>query len=361
MKSKKVLVVDDSAFMRKLITDILNHHPELDVVATARNGKDAIVKFEKYKPDVMTMDVEMPEMDGLDALSYIMERKPTPVVMLSSLTKKGTETTMLAMEKGAVDFIAKPSGTISVDLYKIKDELIEKVLAASRANVRPISAFNKPKMNSNLSANTTPSLPINRLERLKTNGKTLIVIGTSTGGPRALQTVLTRLPATLNAPILIVQHMPAGFTHSLAQRLDSLSAISVKEAEDGEILRNNTAYIAPGSYHLKVKKVGASLAVHLDQTPAVNGHRPSVDVLFESVSDLSDYNKVAVVMTGMGADGANGLFKLKEMGKGTVAAIAESKETCVVFGMPRAAIATHVVDEVVPVDQIAETIVKYIP
>ncbi|MGM7635822.1 protein-glutamate methylesterase/protein-glutamine glutaminase [Bacillus sp. Hm123] len=361
MKSKKVLVVDDSAFMRKLITDILNYHPELDVVATARNGKDAIAKFEKYNPDVMTMDVEMPEMDGLDALSYIMEHKPTPVVMLSSLTKKGTETTMLAMEKGAVDFIAKTSGTISVDLYKIKDELIEKVLAASRANVRPLSLSSKRRIHRSTRVGVEKTISTNRLERSKINGKTLIVIGTSTGGPRALQSVVTRLPADLNAPILIVQHMPAGFTHSLAQRLDSLSAISVKEAEDGEILRNNTAYIAPGNYHLKVKRVGASLAVHLDQTPAVSGHRPSVDVLFESVSEMSDYNKVAVIMTGMGTDGANGLFKMKEMRNGNVTAIAESKDTCVVFGMPRAAIATHVVDDVVPVDQIAETIVKYIP
>ncbi|WP_100330929.1 protein-glutamate methylesterase/protein-glutamine glutaminase [Bacillus xiapuensis] len=363
MRGKKVLVVDDSAFMRKLITDFLSAHPELDVVATARNGKDAIIKVEKYQPDVMTMDVEMPEMDGLDALSHIMKHTPTPVVMLSSLTKEGAETTLMAMERGAVDFIAKPSGTISLDLERIKDELIEKVLAASEANIRPIAEPAAPQPSNlviereNKSLRHPPKLSLKNREGQR--DKPLVVIGTSTGGPRALQRVLTKLPADLGAPVLIVQHMPAGFTKSLAQRLDSLSAITVKEAQDGEVIRKNTAYIAPGNYHLKVKKAGESLAVHLDQSPPVNGHRPSVDALFESVSAVDGFMKIAVIMTGMGADGAEGLMKMKELGK--VRAIAESKDSCVVYGMPRAAIATHLVDDVVAVNQIAATIEKYLP
>ncbi|KAB7708070.1 chemotaxis-specific protein-glutamate methyltransferase CheB [Bacillus aerolatus] len=361
MKEKKVVVVDDSAFMRKLITEFLSSHPELDVVATARNGKDAIEKIKKFKPAVMTMDVEMPEMDGLDALGYIMEHMPIPIVMLSSLTGEGAETTFLAMEKGAVDFIAKPSGTISLDLHKIKDELIEKVLAASKANLRPMRRPARPVW-------FEPPAAVEReqewdqlednMARKRRNNQSIVVIGTSTGGPRALQQVLTKLPSDLEAPVLIVQHMPAGFTKSLAQRLDTLSAIRVKEAEDGEILRKGTAYISPGDFHLKVRKVGASLAVDLDQSPPVNGHRPAVDVMFESVSRLGGHGKVAVIMTGMGSDGANGLIKLKETGN--VQAIAESEGSCVVFGMPRAAIATRLVDCTTSIEYIAERILKYI-
>lgn len=356
MKEKKVIVVDDSAFMRKLITEFLSSHPELEVVATARNGKDAIEKISKLKPAVITMDVEMPEMDGLDAVNYIMKYMPTPIVMLSSLTGPGAETTLQAMEMGAVDFVKKPSGTISLDLHRIKDELIEKVLAASKANLQPAvatlpaSAIKQQVMDR--------KLPAAGNKKKRINHKSVVVMGTSTGGPRALQQVLTRLPASLGAPVLIVQHMPAGFTKSLAQRLDSLSAICVKEAEDGEAIQAGTAYICPGGFHLKVKELGSALFISLDQSPPVNGHRPAVDVMFESASQLSGLDKVAVIMTGMGSDGANGLIKLKEAGN--VQAIAESEESCVVFGMPRAAIATRLVDCTVSVEQIAEKILEYI-
>ncbi|MFK2825015.1 chemotaxis response regulator protein-glutamate methylesterase [Bacillus sp. B190/17] len=366
MKGKKVVVVDDSAFMRKLITEFLSSHPELEVVATARNGKDAIGKIKKFKPAVITMDVEMPEMDGLDALSYIMEHMPTPIVMLSSLTGAGAETTLQAMEKGAVDFIEKPSGTISLDLHKVKDELIGKVLAASKANLRsvlpsvhPASCTAEARVNQQ-QQHPEIKVPAFGKGKKKKNDKSIVVIGTSTGGPRALQQVLTKLPQDTSAPILVVQHMPAGFTKSLAQRLDSISAIHVKEAEDGEILQKGTAYICPGNYHLKVKKAGETLIAHLDQSPPVNGHRPAVDVMFKSVSQLTDVDKVAVIMTGMGSDGTNGLIKLKETKTESVQAIAESEESCVVFGMPRAAIATRLVDCTVSVERIAENILKYI-
>ncbi|OCA83819.1 protein-glutamate methylesterase/protein-glutamine glutaminase [Pseudobacillus wudalianchiensis] len=356
MREKKVIVVDDSAFMRKLITEFLSLHPELEVVATARNGKDAIGKIKEFKPDVVTMDVEMPEMDGLDALGYIMENMPTPIVMLSSLTGTGAETTFQAMEKGAVDFIKKPSGTISLDLHRIKDELIEKVLAASKANLRSVTSVVHPITQIPAVQNKKDRKPVSN--RKRENEQSLVVIGTSTGGPRALQKVLTKLPENLDAPVLVVQHMPPGFTKSLAERLDSLSAIHVKEAENGEVLQKGVAYICPGNFHLKVKKMEAMLTVHLDQSPPINGHRPAVDVMFESVSKVTGLHKVAVIMTGMGADGANGLIKLKEAGN--VQAIAESEESCVVFGMPRAAIATRLVDCTVPVEHIAEKILEYI-
>lgn len=352
----KVLVVDDSAFMRKLITDFLSEDPRFHVIGTARNGKDAIQKVKEWQPDVVTLDVEMPEMNGLDALQAIMSENPTRVVMLSTTTKEGAENTLLAMSYGAIDFIAKPSGAISLDLDKVKEEIIMKVLMASKANVQGFS-IKKDKV----------PPPIEDTQRRKTgtvektqayNAKKLVCIGTSTGGPRALQQVLTSLPKTIDAPILVVQHMPAGFTKSLAVRLDSISEITVKEAEDGDVLQKGTAYIAPGGYHLKVKDSGSNITIYLDRTDPINGHRPSVDVMYQSVSELKNYSKVAVIMTGMGSDGANGLKALKS--SGSTIAIAESEETSVVFGMPKSAIATNLVDEVVNLKEIAPTIMKYI-
>ncbi len=353
----KVLVVDDSAFMRKLITDFLNEDPRFNVVGTARNGKDAIQKVKEWQPDVVTLDVEMPEMNGLDALQAIMRENPTRVVMLSTTTKEGAENTLLAMSYGAIDFIAKPSGAISLDLGKVKEEIIMKVLMASKVNVQGIST--KKNKIIPFFEDTRPLQTRSVGKAIKNTVNKLVCIGTSTGGPRALQKVLPKLPKTIDAPILVVQHMPAGFTKSLAARLNSISEINVKEAEDGDILENGTAYIAPGGYHLKLKNSGGSkITIYLDQTDPINGHRPSVDVMYESVSEIKNYNKIAVIMTGMGSDGANGLKTLKS--SGNTIAIAESEETSVVFGMPKSAIATNLVDEVVNLDKIASTIMKYI-
>ncbi|MGG6432037.1 protein-glutamate methylesterase/protein-glutamine glutaminase [Anoxybacillus sp. D401a] len=354
MNKAKVLVVDDSAFMRKLISDFLSEHPRLHVVGTARDGQEALQKIEQLRPDVVTLDVEMPVMNGLETLKHIMQKHPLPVVMISSTTKEGAENTILALQYGAVDFIAKPSGAISLDLYKIKDKMIEKVLLASEANLRTVKIKQKKSM--------LPQKQYSKIEvseRQHVSGKKkMIAIGTSTGGPRALQHVLTKFPATIDAPILVVQHMPKGFTKSLANRLDSLCDIRVKEAEDGEIIQKGTAYIAPGGKHLYVKRVGTSLAIHLDEAAPRNGHRPSVDVMFESLSALTDYEKIAVVMTGMGSDGTAGLKQLKMSGKTFV--IAESAESSVVFGMPKSAIAANVVDEIVHVDDIAEAVMKHV-
>ncbi len=373
--------MDDSAFMRKLISDFFVGNSKVEVVGTARNGKDAIKKIQSLKPTVVTMDIEMPEMNGLDALKEIMKQCPVPVVMLSSTTQRGTENAIAAIESGAVDFVAKPSGTISLDLHKIQNELVRKV---EQAAMVPISKLKKPSgskrqqepvtkastvINESQQAGRahTPAnaastkLAVTRpqVEWSKV-GKKIVLIGTSTGGPRALQEVVTKIPKSIQAPILIVQHMPAGFTKSLATRLDQLSEIAVKEAEQGDILQNGVAYIAPGGYHIKLRKVGTTFGIVLDnQEPPRSGHRPSVDVMFEDVSQFNDFDKVAVIMTGMGHDGSNGLKVLKSTGN--VIAIAESSETCIVYGMPKAAVETQLVDEVADVDDIAQTIMKYLP
>ncbi len=359
MSKIKVLIVDDSAFMRKLIQDFLTEDPRMTVVGSARNGEDAIKKVIELEPDVVTLDVEMPILNGIEALKRIMSEKPTPVVMLSSTTKQGAENTILAIQYGATDFITKPSGAISLDLHKVKEELVEKVVSASKANIKQLVKLNSQEKNT-----VKKRVDYSKIEPSKKNqfnalsGKKLVCIGTSTGGPRALQQVITKLPKTIDAPVLVVQHMPAGFTKSLAGRLDSLSEVHVKEAEEGDIIQKGTVYIAPGGFHLKLKWVGANLAIQLDQSPPRNGHRPAVDVMFESCSELSAYAKISVIMTGMGSDGTKGLIKLKE--SGNVVAIAESEETSIVFGMPKAAIATKLVDEVKNVDNIAETIMKYV-
>lgn len=376
LKKSKLLVVDDSAFMRKLISDFFADHLQVEVVGTARNGKDAIKKIQLLKPDVVTLDVEMPEMNGLDALKEIMQVCPVPVVMLSSTTQSGTDNTLASMEFGAVDFVAKPSGTISLDLHKIQDELVHKVIEATKIPIaklkKPISRTAtitnkiKPIQTNVAKASFMPKAKVPAIERptkkvdWNKSSKKIILIGTSTGGPRALQEVITKIPANIDAPILIVQHMPAGFTKSLATRLDQLSQIHVKEAEQGDILQKGTAYIAPGGYHLKIRKIGSTFAVVLDQTePPRSGHRPAVDVMFEDISQYSDFDKIAVIMTGMGYDGSKGLVELKK--SGNVIAIAESAETCIVYGMPKAAVETQLVDEVADVDDIAQTIMKYMP
>ncbi|WP_019152768.1 protein-glutamate methylesterase/protein-glutamine glutaminase [Robertmurraya massiliosenegalensis] len=362
MPKIKVLIVDDSAFMRKLIHDFLSEHPSIDVIGTARNGEDALKKIKTLRPDVVTLDIEMPVMNGLEALQMIMKEHPVPVLMLSSTTQLGAENTMLAISYGAIDFITKPSGPISLDLIKVKEELVEKVLSASKANMAVVMK-NKPYTKSTIRTSKECSKIERKEQKLssvqKSFSKKIICIGTSTGGPRALQEVLTKLPKDLDAAVFVVQHMPAGFTKSLATRLDSLSECHVKEAEDGEFAIKGTIYIAPGGYHLLVNEVGGKLKIQLDMSiPPKSGHRPSVDIMFHSISDISDYTKIAVIMTGMGADGSQGLVELKK--KGHVTAIAESEVTSIVYGMPKSAIATNLVDEIKNVDEIAETILKYV-
>mgnify|MGYP001343181303 CR=1 FL=1 len=380
MSKIRVLVTDDSAFMRKVISDILSEDPEVEVIDRARNGLECIEKCSKLQPDVVTLDIEMPVMDGLEALEKLMKENPLPVVMLSSLTREGADATIRALELGAFDFVTKPSGPISLDIHKVADRLIQRVKAAALSAKRR-KAFQRPESRtvkvetaettiSKLHQNTekaapadaapvvpTPASPssIPFSKRVGASNK-LVVLGTSTGGPKALQKVLTAIPANFPAPIAIVQHMPAGFTKSLAQRLDSLSRIHVTEVQDGEALLPATAYIAPGGYHFEVHQSNGKLYARLTQEEPRGGHRPSVDVLFESVSRLTNIDKWAIIMTGMGNDGTKGLQLMKQTG--TVTSIVEDESTCVVFGMPRAAIQAGVADNIVPLDNIPELLCK---
>lgn len=347
MKPISVLVVDDSAFMRKLIKDFLSEDPRITVLDTARNGQEAIEKTIRLKPDVVTMDVEMPVLNGIEAVRGIMNSFPVPIIMLSSTTKAGAENTILAMEAGAIDVIAKPSGAISLDLHKVKKLLIEKVIASSKAKITYLKgSYEKQDLKE-------------RLEPIRSNNLSkLVLIGTSTGGPRALQEVITKLPADLNVPVVVVQHMPAGFTKSLADRLDSLSRVRVKEAEHREPLENGTVYIAPGGYHLRLNEKMGRPIITLDKERPIGGHRPAVNVLFSSAAKLKNYQKIAVIMTGMGSDGTLGIIELKESAETIV--ITEAEESCIVYGMPKAAVLTKKVDAVVHLESIAGTIQNYL-
>ncbi|HLR14551.1 MAG TPA: chemotaxis response regulator protein-glutamate methylesterase [Bacillota bacterium] len=341
MEKVQVLVIDDSAFMRKVISQLLSEDPRIQVIATARNGEDGLKKIEQFQPDVVTLDVEMPVMGGITTLKYIMNKTPTPVVMVSSMTAKGAELTVKAIQLGAIDFIQKPSGPISLDMDHIQENMIETVIAASKANVKE-KKVKKIKVLKNKTEHRF--------------NQSLFAIGTSTGGPRALQAVLTALPADFHAPIVIVQHMPAQFTKSLADRLHALSSIQVKEAEHGELLQNGVAYIAPGGEHMHIRQVGTALAIELNKEPPVLGHRPSVNVMLESIASLKRLNKIIIILTGMGRDGTAGIQQIKQEDPSAFI-IAESKETTVVDGMPRSALQANVVNEVVPLQSVWKVMV----
>lgn len=340
----RVLVVDDSAFMRKLISDFLSSDPSITVAGTARNGKDALEKIEACSPDVITLDVEMPIMDGMETLMHILKKKKLPVIMVSSSTDTGTKTTIKCLSLGAFDFVAKPSGVISLDLYKIKYDLIEKVKAAAES-------YHNFQEKAPLPENSPPA------KRISLSKKRVVCIAASTGGPRALQTVLSKLPASIEAPIFVVQHMPVGFTASLADRLNQLCDIFVTEGEDGEIAKDGHVYIAPGGKQMSVVQEGQDLKIVLSQNDGNGGHCPSANHLFSSFAKVESRYKIAVVMTGMGNDGTAGLEALIE--EGQTAAIAESKESAIVFGMPKSVITLGLVQQVKQVNDIAAAIMSY--
>ncbi|WP_196594668.1 protein-glutamate methylesterase/protein-glutamine glutaminase [Pectinatus sottacetonis] len=342
----RVLIADDSSFMRKILSDLFKANSDFEVVGTAINGKDTIEKVLKLKPDILTLDINMPVLDGLKALKIIMEECPLPVVMISSLTKAGADETIKALELGAVDFINKTGGSISrVDT--ISNEIIEKCYAATRANLR--SAMRQANL-SNLGSKRKkllfPSLSSNKL----------IAIGTSTGGPKALQYVITKLPADLPCGVVVVQHMPPGFTKSLADRLNQMSQVTVKEAENGESIKPAHVYIAPGNYHMLVNKDTRGNIITLNQNPPIGNHRPSVNALFDSVVPFGK-NLVSVILTGMGNDGTVGMQHIKKV-HGYI--IAENEATSVVYGMPKSVVDLGIADEVLPIDEIANAIVNAI-
>jgi two-component system chemotaxis response regulator CheB len=362
MKKIRALVVDDSAFMRKFISDILSADPEIEVVDTARNGSDGVAKVKSLSPDVVTMDIEMPLMNGLEALKELMKEHPVPVVMLSSLTQEGAEATVQALELGAVDFVAKPSGSISLDLHKVSQELVDKVKTAAKARVNQIPVRSYPIHKINPKKEESPLASVIQ-GKPRQEGvaelSNIIVVGTSTGGPKALQLFLSSIPAELPAAILVVQHMPPRFTKSLSERLDTISSLHVFEAKHGQLIENGSVYIAPGDFHMGVqKKKDGKWAISLNQGDPKSGHRPSVDVLFESVAKAKYPNTYAVVMTGMGRDGSSGLRFLRDSGCKQV--IAEDESTCVVFGMPKSAILSGKTDHILPLPQIGPFLVKVI-
>lgn len=344
-----VLVVDDSAFMRKVVTDILESAGDIKVTGTAKDGHEAIEKVRLLNPDVITLDVEMPSMDGLSCLKELQKITRAPVIMLSSLTSTGAQSTIEALEAGAIDFVTKPTGLFEISGEHKRKEIIEKVRVAKRAGKTGISDKTGPVRREKAAAGGN----IQRNSKLET----IVAIGTSTGGPKALQEVIPYIPADVPAALLVVQHMPPGFTKTLAERLNTLSGLLVKEAEDGEIIQPGFVYIAPGDYHMLLSKgKNEVLSIKLTKDPAVGGHRPAVNVMMNSIAESGFGSVIGVIMTGMGTDGSEGVANIKKHNKGII--ISQDEKSCVVYGMPKAAIKTGVVDEVVPLKQIADVIVK---
>jgi len=345
----RVLVVDDSAFMRRIITDILTAGG-CEVVGAARDGQDALNKAAALRPDVVTLDVEMPVLDGYGTLRELMTRQPLPVVMVSSLTKAGAEATVRALALGAIDFLAKPSGAISLNMHTVAGELTAKVKAAATATPRfrrvvadlPELHREKAVAAAGPLAETKPVPP-----------RRLVVIGCSTGGPGALHQIMPHLPKELDAAVLVVQHMPAGFTRSLATRLDSISAIRVREAQAGDTLEPGLALIAPGGQHMLLAEDGR---IALSEEPPLHGVRPAVDKLLLSVAANWHSPCLGVILTGMGHDGARGMAALKKIGGAT---IAEDASTCVVYGMPKAVVELGLADAILPVHEIPAAIVRH--
>lgn len=345
-----MLVVDDSAFMRQLASRVIEDSGEFVVAGTARNGYDALKQIRLLDPDIVTLDVDMPELDGLGALACIMNETPRPVVMLSAgTTSSGISATVRALELGAVDFVLKPSGAISLDLARIGDRLIDALRAAAGANpagLRTIAHRTLPRM--------TP-VSIDAVAAHAVPATSIVVIAASTGGPRALAAVLPRLPRSLAAAVLVVQHMPAGFTKSFAQRLDTMSPMRTEEARDGEAIVNGRVYVAPGGTHMTVRGSGNSAAIALDDSPPLWGVRPAADPLFHSAAAVFGSNAIAVVLTGMGRDGADGTRAIRRAGG---RAVVQDRDTATIFGMPHAALQQAGADRVLPLGDIGNAIVE---
>ena len=339
----RVLVVDDSAVARNILTQGLHKYPFIEIVGSAPDPYVAKDKILQLNPDVLTLDVEMPRMDGLTFLKKIMQFRPMPVIMVSSLTKNGCDLTISCLETGAVDFITKPEIDVADGIEKMLSSLAEKIKFAAKVKVNKRG----------LSGNTASPAPLLSAALIETTNK-ILAIGASTGGTEAIKTVLTRMPA--DAPgIVITQHMPEKFTKSFADRLNNLCQIEVREAKSGDSVIPGLALIAPGNYHMTIKRSGARYFVETHQEPQVNGHRPSVDVMFESVAKYVGNNAIGVIMTGMGADGARGLLTMRENGART---IAQDEESSIVFGMPKEAIELGAAERIVSLERIAEEIFR---
>ncbi len=339
MKKIRVLCVDDSALIRNIMSEIVNHQSDMEMVATAPDPLIARDLIKQFNPDVLTLDVEMPRMDGLDFLERLMRLRPMPVIMVSSLTSRGSEITLSALELGAVDFVTKPEMGLKDGMMQYAEIIAEKIRIASKVQVnRRERHAEAPKVI------TSPLV----------GSEKIIAIGSSTGGTEALRQVLVPMPLT-SPGVVIAQHMPPGFTRSFAERLDNLCQISVKEGEDGDRVLPGHAYIAPGDLHMELIRSGANYHLKLNQSPPVNRHRPAVDVLFKSVAKSAGKNAVGAILTGMGSDGAQGMLEMRKSGAHT---LAQSEKSCVVFGMPREAIALDAVCEVVDLNEMTQRILN---
>lgn len=378
MEKVRVIVVDDSAFMRKAISDMIESCADFEVIAKFRDGRELVEKVDKFNPDLITLDVHMRDLDGLATLKELKRMgKNYPIIMLSSATTEGSELTLECLDNGAITFITKPSGSISLDIDKVKERLIDEIkgitsnirVKSSNIHMRQIASNKESEIENKIKdrrVNThfsqrkeidnseKPSPMINNKVIPKNKKIDAVVIGASTGGPKALQQVLTKLPANLNVPVFVVQHMPEGFTKVFAERLNKVCNLNVTEAEDGMSINRNTIYIAKGGSHMIID---SSIRVSLNKEPSIWGVRPAVDKLFESASKVYGGNLLSVVLTGMGKDGAEGSKRIKDCGGIT---ISEDKSTCTIYGMPKAAYETGKIDLVLPLDQICNKIAEIV-
>ncbi len=349
MKPIRVLIADDAVVVRRLLTTVIDEDPELEVVGIAANGAIAVTKVQQLKPDILTLDVEMPELDGLGALAEIRKTdRQLPIIMFSTLTERGASATLEALSLGASDYVTKPAnvGSVAAAMESVRRELIPKIKSLVHRGGRAATRA---------AADPTPPPPLRMpvVATPPTGRCDLVAIGASTGGPIALATVLASLPASLDVPVVVTQHMPPVFTRLLAQRLDGSMPIHVREAEDGDILTPGSVYIAPGDYHMTLRRGAAGVMVQLNQQPPVNYCRPAVDVMFNSVAEVYRGDVLAVMLTGMGHDGRDGTATLKGLG---AQILAQDEATSVVWGMPGAVVTAGLADSVLPIDQIGPKI-----
>lgn len=348
-----VLIVDDSAFMRKSLSIMLQSDPGISVVATARNGQEGFDLAKSLRPDIITLDVEMPVMDGLTALKKIMTECPTSVIMISSITTEGAQATLKALELGAVDFVPKELSYVSVSISNIKEDLITKVKEIARQ--RSLKDRLR-RIRSSLPSAAPAKRFTGVIKDIPRFGHKVVAIGISTGGPFTLQKILPLISDKINVPVFIVQHMPPKFTKSLAERLNGMCSLEVKEAEDSEQVKPNVIYIAPGGFHMKVKSIGMrGIEINISPEPNTTLHRPSVDVMMNSVIDVYGKSTLGVIMTGMGKDGFEAIKNLKALGGYS---IAQDEESCVVYGMPKAIVDAGLADLVLPAEKIPDLINK---
>ena len=356
---KNILVVDDSALMRRVICDIINTDSTFQATDVCRDGLEAYEKLKTTKYDGVVLDINMPRMNGLELLERLQKEKiKATVIMVSTMTTKDAEVTILAMELGAIDFVTKPDNVIEAKGDKFKKRLLEvlgAVLKTEQIRKTSFSSGMAPRMTTSAATPARPVTTRPAVNNIKGHNK-IVALACSTGGPKALQSVIPLLPKNLDAPMVLVQHMPAGFTKSMADRLNETSAIKVKEAEDGDVLQKGVVYVAPGGKHMEVKKTASGHVIALNNMPAIGGLRPCANITYDSLKQSGYDQVVCVVLTGMGADGTNGILSLEK--SKPIYVISQDAESCVVYGMPKAIADTGIVNEVVPLDKVAATITK---